>query len=105
MVEKTILTILFLLVWRREIRNRAIVRQIFFIWLRCCSSGLIIDDFKVERKVSEVMERFTIKRIVGYISLKILFSTVVRRGSRSQYESDSKLSISSKVAGVNEWIR
>ena len=35
-----------------------------------------------------VMERFTIERIVGYIALEISFSTVVGKGSRSQYESD-----------------
>ena len=51
------------------------------------------------------MERFTIERIVGDIALEIVFSTVVGTGSRSQYESDdleSRLSISSKVAGVKE---
>ena len=55
-----------------------------------------------------VMERFTIERIVGDIALEIFFSTVVGTGSRSQYESDdceSKLSISSTVAGVKEWSR
>ena len=55
-----------------------------------------------------VMERFTIERIVGDIALEIFFSTVVGTGSRSQYESDdweSRLSISSKVAGVKEWSR
>ena len=51
-------------------------------------SGLFIDDFKVEGKVPAVMERFTIKRIVGDIALEIFFSTVVGTGSRSQYESD-----------------
>ena len=35
-----------------------------------------------------VTERFTIERTVGDIALEILFSTVVRTGSRSQYESD-----------------
>ena len=43
--------------------------------------------------------------IVGDIALKIFFNTVVETGSRSQYESDdceSRLSISSKVAGVKE---
>ena len=38
---------------------------------------LIIDDFKVEGKVPVVMERFTIWRIVGDISLEIFISTVV----------------------------
>ena len=52
------------------------------------NSGLIIDDFKEEGKIPEVMERFTIERIVEDISLEIFFSTVVERGSRSQYESD-----------------
>ena len=52
------------------------------------NSGLIIDDFKVEGKVPVVMERFTIERIVGDIALEILCSSVVRTGSRSQYESD-----------------
>ena len=52
------------------------------------NSRLIIDDFKVEGKVLEVMERFTIQRIVGDIALEIFFSTVVGTGSRSQYESD-----------------
>ena len=47
-----------------------------------------MDDFKVEGKVPVVMERFTIERIVGDIALKILFTTVVGTGSRSQYESD-----------------
>ena len=42
----------------------------------------------MEEKVPEVMERFTIERIVGDISLEILFSTVVGTRSRSQYESD-----------------
>ena len=54
------------------------------------------------------MERFTIEMIVGDIALYIFFSTVVGTGSRSQYESDdweSRLSISSKVAGVKEWSR
>ena len=53
----------------------------------CFNSGLIIDDFKVEGKVTVVMERFTIERIVD-IALEIFFSTVVGTGSRSQYESD-----------------
>ena len=62
----------------------------------------------MEGKVPVVMERFTIERIVGDIALEIFFSMVVRTGSRSQYESDdreSRLSISSKVAGVKEWSR
>ena len=62
-----------------------------------------MDDFKVEEKVPVVMERFTIERIVGDISLDIFFRTVVGTGLRSQYESDdweSRLSISSKV---QEW--
>ena len=42
----------------------------------------------MEGKVPMVMERFTIKRIVGDIALEIFFSTVVDAGSRSQYESD-----------------
>ena len=41
------------------------------------NSGLIIYDFKVEGKVPVVMERFTVKRIVGDIALEIFFSTVV----------------------------
>ena len=60
----------------------------------------------MEGKVPVVMERFTIERIVGDIALEIFFSTVVGTGSRSLYESDdleSRLSISSKVAGVKEW--
>ena len=67
-----------------------------------------MDDFKVEGKVPVIMERFTIERIDGDIALEIFFSTVVGTGSRSQYESDdseSRLSISSKVAGVKEWSR
>ena len=48
----------------------------------------MIDDFKVEGKIPAVMERFTIERIVGDISLEMFFSTVVGTGSRSQYESD-----------------
>ena len=52
------------------------------------NSGLIIDDFKVERKLPVVMERFTIERIVGDLALEIFFSTVIGTGSRSQYESD-----------------
>ena len=48
------------------------------------NSGLIIDDFKVEEKVPVVMERFTIKRIVGDIALDIFFSTVVETESRSR---------------------
>ena len=54
------------------------------------------------------MERFTIERTVGDITLEIFFSTVVGTESRSQYESDdgeSRLSISRKVAGVKEWSR
>ena len=42
----------------------------------------------MEGKVREIMERFTIERIVGNIALEIFFSTVVGTGSRSQYESD-----------------
>ena len=42
----------------------------------------------MEGEVSEVMERFTIERIVGDIALEIFFSMVVGTGSRSQYESD-----------------
>ena len=34
------------------------------------------------------MERFTIERIVGVIALETFFSTMVGKGSRSQYESD-----------------
>ena len=41
------------------------------------SSGLIIDEFKVEGKVPVVMERFTIERIVGDIVLEISFNAVV----------------------------
>ena len=55
-----------------------------------------------------IMERFTIERIVGDVALEIFFRTVVGTGSRIQYESDdceSKLSISSKVAGVKVWCR
>ena len=72
------------------------------------NSGLIMDDFKVEGNVLVVMERLTIERIAGDIALNIFFSTVIGTGSRSQYESDdyeSRLSISSKVAGVKEWSR
>ena len=47
-----------------------------------------MDDFKVEGKVPEDMERFTIERIVGDIALEIFFNMVVGTGSRSQYESD-----------------
>ena len=39
------------------------------------NSGLIMDDFKVEGKVSVVMERFTIE--MTDIALEIFFSTVV----------------------------
>ena len=35
------------------------------------------------------MERFTIKMIVGDISLEIFYSTVIGTGTRSQYESDN----------------
>ena len=52
------------------------------------NSELIIDDFKVEVKVPVVMERVTVKRIVGDIALQIFFSTVIGTGSRSQYEPD-----------------
>ena len=72
------------------------------------NSGLIIEHCKVEGKVPVVMERFPIERIVGDIALAIIFSMVVGTGSKSQYESDdeeSRLSISSKVAGVKEWSR
>ena len=65
-----------------------------------------MDDFKVEGNVPVVMERFTIERIVGDIALEIFFSTVVGTGSRSQYESDdseSRLSISNKMADMKEW--
>ena len=60
----------------------------------------------MEGKVPVLMERFTIERLVGDIALEIFFSTTVGTESRAQYESDdseSKLSISSKVAGVKEW--
>ena len=62
----------------------------------------------MEGKVPVVMDKFTIEKIVEDIALEIFFSTVVGTGSRSQYESDdreSRLSISSKVAGVKEWNR
>ena len=52
------------------------------------NSGLIIHDFKFEGEGTSGNGRFTIERIVGDISLKIFFSTVVGTGSRSQYESD-----------------
>ena len=42
----------------------------------------------MEGKVPVVMERFTIRRIVGDIALEIVFSTVVGTESASQYESD-----------------
>ena len=48
------------------------------------NSGLIMDDHKVEGKVSVVMEIFTIERIFGDIALENFFSTVVGTGSRSQ---------------------
>ena len=50
--------------------------------------GLLWMILKVEGKVPVVMERFTIERTVGDITLTIFFSTVVGTGSRSQYESD-----------------
>ena len=59
----------------------------------------------MEGRVPVVMERVTIERIVGDIALKIFFSTVVATGSRSQYEShdsESRLSTSSKVAGIKQ---
>ena len=52
--------------------------------MKVFNSGLIIDDFKMEGKVPVLMKIFTIKRIVGDITLDIFFSTVVRTGSRSQ---------------------
>ena len=42
----------------------------------------------MEGKVSVVLERFTIDRIDRDIALKIVISTVVATGSRSQYKSD-----------------
>ena len=69
---------------------------------------LIIDDFKKVGKVPVVMETFIIERIVLRYCVGNFLSTVVGTGSRSQYESDdwkSKLSISSKVAGVKGWSR
>ena len=62
----------------------------------------------MDGKVPVVMERITIERIVGDIALEIFFSMVVGTRSRSQYESDdweTRLSISSMVAGVKEWSR
>ena len=53
------------------------------------NSWLIIDDCKVHGKISAVMKRFTIERIVGDIALEIFFSIVVGTVSRSQYESDA----------------
>ena len=47
------------------------------------SSGLIIDDFKVEWMIPVVVERFTIERIVGDIALEIFCSMVVGTGLRS----------------------
>ena len=47
-----------------------------------------MDDFKERGKVPEVMERFTIERIVGDIALEFFFGTVVGTGSRSQHASD-----------------
>ena len=64
-----------------------------------------MDDFKEEGKVPVVIERFTIERRVSSISLQILFSKVIGTGSKSQYESDCRLLISSKVAGVKQWSR
>ena len=50
----------------------SIIRHIILIqWV--FNSGLIIDDFKVEGKVSVVIEKFTIERIVGDIALEIFF--------------------------------
>ena len=54
--------------------------------MKVFNSGLIIDDFKVEEKVQEVLEGFTIERIVEDIALEIFFSTVLGIGSRSHYE-------------------
>ena len=56
--------------------------------MKVFNSGLLLDNFKVEGKVPVVMERFTIERIVRYIALKIVFSTVVATAARSQHESD-----------------
>ena len=56
--------------------------------MKVFNSGLITDDFKVKGKVTVVMERYTIEKTVGDISLDIFFSTVLGTGSRSQYESD-----------------
>ena len=50
--------------------------------------GSASNDFTEEGKIPVVMERFAIERIVEDILLEIVFSTLVRTGSRSQYESD-----------------
>ena len=71
-----------------EVCNRAVIRQIFLLKEVFFNSGLIINDSKVEGKVSVMMERFTIERIVGDIALDIFFSTVIGTRSRSLYESD-----------------
>ena len=52
------------------------------LFYKVFNSELIIDDFKVEGKVPVVMERFTIERIVGDISLDIFVITVVETGLR-----------------------
>ena len=51
-------------------------------------------------------ERLTVERIVGAIFLTIFLETAVGIGSRSQDkldDCDSKLVISSRVTGVNEY--
>ena len=67
--------------------------------------GLLCNDFKEEGKVPVVIERFIIERRVLSILLHISFSTVIGTGSKSQYESDCRLLIWSKVAGVKQWSR
>ena len=76
-----------------------VVRKVCFSERRLFSNGLIRDDFKKEGKAPVRMERLTMERIVGAISLAIFLRTVV--GLQCELgDLESKCEISNRVAGV-----
>ena len=65
-----------ILLYKGLVSNGTVVRKVFLIGRRFCSSRLIRDDFKEEAKVSVRRERLTMKRIVGAISFIFFLRTV-----------------------------
>ena len=90
---------------REKIGDRSVIIKVSFVKRWVFRMKLMKDVLKEEGNMLVRRETLTIERIEGDISLVIFFRTVVGIGWRSQdklEDWDSKLVISSKVAGVKE---